>query len=75
MGAGIAQGLALDNPARVRSLISCMGLPVDAGAFRTLRNIRPGVFLRLARIRPGASDEEQVEALVDIFRAICSPGG
>src|SRR3954447_26651549 len=74
MGAGIAQALAMDNPERVRSLISCMGLPVDAGPLRTLRYIRPAVFRTLARIKPGPSDEEQVEALVAIYRAIASPG-
>lgn len=74
MGAGIAQALAMENPERVRSLISCMGLPVGAGPLRTLLYLRPGVFLRLARIKPGASDEEQVDALLAIFRVIASPG-
>jgi pimeloyl-ACP methyl ester carboxylesterase len=74
MGAGIAQALAMEHPKRVRSLISCMGLPVDAGPLRTLRYIRPRVFRTFARIKPGPSDEEQVEALVAIYRAIASPG-
>jgi pimeloyl-ACP methyl ester carboxylesterase len=74
MGAGLAQALAMENPERVRSLISCMGLPVDAGPLRTLRYVRPGVFRTLARIKPGPSDEEQVDALVAIYRAIASPG-
>ena len=74
MGAGIAQALAMENPERVRSLINCVGLPVDAGPLRTLRYIRPGVFRTLARIKPGPSDEEQVEALVAIYRAIAGPG-
>ncbi len=74
MGAALAQGLALEIPDRVRSLVSAMGLPVTAGAWRTLRYIRPGVFRTLRGIRPGESDEEQVTALVDIYRAIASPG-
>jgi pimeloyl-ACP methyl ester carboxylesterase len=74
MGAGIAQALAMENPERVRSLISCMGVPVDAGPLQTLRYIRPGVFRMLARIKAGPSDEEQVEALLTIYRAIASPG-
>jgi pimeloyl-ACP methyl ester carboxylesterase len=74
MGAGIAQALAMENPERVRTLISCMGLPVDSGPLSTLRYIRPGVFLTLARVKPGESDEEQVEALVQIYRAVASPG-
>jgi pimeloyl-ACP methyl ester carboxylesterase len=74
MGAGLAQGLALEHPDRVRSLVSCLGLPVTAGPIRTLRYIRPAVFRTLARIDPGPSDDEQVEALVEIYRAIASPG-
>ena len=74
MGAGIAQALTMENPMRVRSLISAAGLPVDAGLLRLVRYIRPGVFRTLARIRPGHSDEEQIEALVAIYRAIASPG-
>ena len=74
MGAALAQGLTLENSDRVRSLVSAMGLPVTAGAWRTLRYIRPGVFRTLRGIRPGGSDEEQVTSLVDIYRAIASPG-
>jgi pimeloyl-ACP methyl ester carboxylesterase len=74
MGAGITQALAMENPERVRSLVSCMGIPVDAGPLRTLRYIRPGVFRTLAGIKPGPSDAEQIEALVAIYRAIASPG-
>ena len=74
MGAGIAQALAMEDSERVRSLISCMGLPVDAGPLRTIRYIRPGVFRTLARIKPGPSDDDKVEALVAIYRAIASPG-
>jgi pimeloyl-ACP methyl ester carboxylesterase len=51
-----------------------MGLPVTSGPLRTLRYIRPGVFRTLGRIDPGPSDDEQVEALVEIYRAIASPG-
>ncbi|GAB3674259.1 alpha/beta fold hydrolase [Angustibacter aerolatus] len=74
MGAGLAQALAMEEPQRVRSLISVAGLPVDSGPLRTLRYIRPGVFRTLGGIRPGPSDDEQVEALVAIYRAIASPG-
>jgi pimeloyl-ACP methyl ester carboxylesterase len=74
MGAGLAQGLAMEHPDRVRSLVSCMGIPVDAGPWRTLRYVRPRVFRTLGRIRPGTTDEEQAQALVEIYRAIASPG-
>jgi pimeloyl-ACP methyl ester carboxylesterase len=74
MGAALAQGLALENPGRVRSLTSCMGTAADAGVLQTLRAIRPGVFRTLHRIRPGGTDAEQIDALVAIYRAIASPG-
>src|SRR3954451_18903834 len=52
MGAGLAQAMALVHPGRVRSLISCMGLPVDAGPLRTMTYIKFGIFPRLMRIKP-----------------------
>ena len=74
MGAALAQAMAMVHPERVRSLISCMGLPVDAGPLRTMTYIKFGVFPRLMRIKPGDTREERIEALVSIFRAIASPG-
>lgn len=73
MGAAIAQGLAMENPDRVRTLISCMGAPADAGVLQTLRYIRPGVMMRMSRMATGDSEEEQVALLVEVFRAISSP--
>ena len=72
MGAALAQGLAMEDPERVRSLVSVVGAPGDAGVLGTLRYLRPGVFRTLARIRPGETDEDQVDALVEIYRAVGS---
>jgi pimeloyl-ACP methyl ester carboxylesterase len=74
MGAGLAQTTALLHPQRVRSLVSCMGLPVTSSPLRTLGYIRFGVFAKLRKIAPGTDRESQVQALVDIYRAISSPG-
>lgn len=74
MGAGIAQDYALERPERVRSLTSCMGLPANAGVLRTLRYIRPGVFKTLARIDIGDTPDSQADALLEIYRAVASPG-
>lgn len=73
MGAAIAQGLAMENPERVRTLISAMGAPADSGLLRTMRYIRPGVLMRMGRMGAGETDEEQVDLLVEVYRAICSP--
>jgi pimeloyl-ACP methyl ester carboxylesterase len=74
MGAALAQGLAMENPDRVRALVSAMGTPADARPLQTLRYIRPGVFRTLHRIPSGSSDAERIDALVEIYRAIASPG-
>jgi pimeloyl-ACP methyl ester carboxylesterase len=74
MGAGLAQGLALVYPERVRSLISCMGLPVDVGAVRSLTYLRFGIFLKFRKLKPAASRADEVDNLVFIYRAIASPG-
>lgn len=73
MGAAIAQGLAMENPERVRTLISCMGAPADAGVLRTLRYIRPGVLMRLSRMTGGTSDADQEALLGEVYRAVTSP--
>lgn len=62
MGAGLTQGLAMENPERVRSLVRCMGLPVDSGPLKTLTYIRPGVFRALLRVKPGPSDDHCANA-------------
>jgi len=74
MGAALAQAMALVRPERVRSLTSCMGLPVDAGPLRTMTYIKFGIFPRLMRIKPGGTREAEIEALVTIFRTMASPG-
>jgi pimeloyl-ACP methyl ester carboxylesterase len=74
MGAGIAQAVALFHPGRVRTLTSCMGLPVGSSALKTLRYIKFGIFPKLARISSDPDREAQVDNLVTICRAIASPG-
>jgi pimeloyl-ACP methyl ester carboxylesterase len=73
MGSALAQGLAMENPERVRSLICCSGAPADAGPLRTLRYLRPGVLLRMSRLGAGRTPEERVDILVEVYRAISSP--
>lgn len=74
MGAGLAQGLAVQHPDRVKTLTSVMGLPVDSGSLKTLSYIRFGVFNRLRKIKPSQTPEQGVDNLVEIYRAIASPG-
>jgi pimeloyl-ACP methyl ester carboxylesterase len=74
MGAGLAQAMALVHPQRVRSLVSCMGLPADAGPIRSMTYIKFGVFMKLRKVRPAASRAGEIDNLVAIYRAIASPG-
>jgi pimeloyl-ACP methyl ester carboxylesterase len=66
--------MALVHPDRVRSLISCMGLPATASPLRSLTYLKFGIFPKLMRLKPATSRDEEVDNLVAIFRAIASPG-
>ena len=74
MGAALAQALALYHPDRVRTLTFAAGIPADVSGLGAMRYIKFGIFGRLRKIRPGNTREEQIEALVEMFRAIGSPG-
>lgn len=74
MGSALAQGVAMEHPERVRSLVCSASAPADTGVLRTFRYLRPGVLLRTARIGTGTTPDERVEALVEVFRLIASPG-
>ena len=63
MGAGLAQALAVYHPDRVRSVISCMGLPADASPLRLLGYIHFGKFLEFRRLKTDGSRESQIELL------------
>jgi pimeloyl-ACP methyl ester carboxylesterase len=75
LGGAVAQAMALIRPDRVRSLISCMSLPVGSGPVRTMRYLRPGIFVQMARgYRAASTRADEVENLVRIYRLIASPG-
>ena len=73
MGAGLAQALAVYHPDRVRSVISCMGLPADSSPLKLLGYIKFGKFLEFRRLKQDGSRESQIELLVSL-RDIASPG-
>jgi pimeloyl-ACP methyl ester carboxylesterase len=74
MGAALAQGLALQYPGRVRSLISCMGAPATAGPLRALTYVNFGIFAKFRKLKPATGRDEEVANLVAIYRALASPG-
>ena len=74
MGGGLAQALAVYHPGRVRSVISCMGVPADARPLQMLRYIKFGTFRQFRTLRADDSRESQIELLVSVYRAIASPG-
>jgi pimeloyl-ACP methyl ester carboxylesterase len=72
--AALAQALAVYHPDRVRSVISCMGLPADAHPLRLLGYIKFGKFLEFRRLKTDGSRESQIDLLVSVYRGIASPG-
>lgn len=74
MGAALAQALALYHPDRVRTLTCASGIPADVSGLGAMRYIKFGLFGRLRKVRPGDSREEQIDALVEMFRTFGSPG-
>jgi pimeloyl-ACP methyl ester carboxylesterase len=74
MGAALAQALAVYHPDRVRSVISCMGVPADAGYLKLLSYLKFGRFPQFMRLKADGSRESQIELLVSVFRGIASPG-
>ena len=74
LGAALAQALALYHPDRVRTLVCGAGIPADVSGASAMRYIKFGVFLKLRKIKPGTTSEEDIDNLVEIFRAVGSPG-
>jgi pimeloyl-ACP methyl ester carboxylesterase len=74
MGGALAQALAVYHPDRVRSVISCMSVPADAGQLKLLSYIKFGAFPQFLRLKADDSRESQIELLVSVFRGIASPG-
>ncbi|NNE74115.1 MAG: alpha/beta hydrolase [Acidimicrobiales bacterium] len=65
MGGMIAQAMAIDHPAKVRSLTSIMSKPGDPRS----GGIAPKLMVRLAR-RPNATRETAVDDAIALFRVI-----
>ena len=74
MGAALAQALALYHPDRVRTLVCGAGIPADVSGASAMRYIKFGVFLKLRKIKPGTTREEDIDNLVEMFRTFASPG-
>ncbi|WP_117213346.1 alpha/beta fold hydrolase [Allorhizocola rhizosphaerae] len=73
MGGGICQALAADHPSRVRSMTTLVCMPAST-SLGGLRHLRFGPILAMARKRYAADAESQQQRLVDLFRALASPG-
>lgn len=74
MGAALAQTLALYHPDRVRTLVCAMGVPADISGVRAMGYIKFGIFAKLRKIKPGTTREQEIDNLVEMFRAFASPG-
>jgi pimeloyl-ACP methyl ester carboxylesterase len=74
MGAALAQATALRHPDRVLSVTSSSGARVDIGMLRRLRYVKPGILLRLARMKFPEGREGDIAAGIAMAREISSPG-
>ncbi|NUT34609.1 MAG: alpha/beta hydrolase [Hamadaea sp.] len=72
LGSAIAQVVALTAPARVRSLTCIMSGGVG-GTWNTLRVLRFGTLAKLMTSRHAPDREGQIQAQVDVIRAMSSP--
>lgn len=70
----IAQAIALLHPGRVRGLTLCMSSPATAGALRTLRYLKLGVFREFRKLPKATTPEQEIERLVATYRTFASPG-
>lgn len=73
LGSAIAQVVAITAPHRVRSLTCIMSGGVG-GAWNTLRVLRLGTLAKLMTKRHQPDREGQIQAQVDVIRAMSSPG-
>lgn len=74
MGGLTAQRIAMLHPERVRTLASSAAVPSDAGRWRVLRYIRPGLIFTFTRLRfPETVEGDQAFSLA-VSRALASPG-
>lgn len=74
MGAALGQALALLRPERVRTLVSCMGMPATVGPLRMLGYLHLGLFPAFLRVEQGPGRDGQIATLVEIYRLLASPG-
>jgi pimeloyl-ACP methyl ester carboxylesterase len=74
MGGALAQAMALYHPARVRTLTCVGSVPADVSGVGAMRYVKFGVFARLRKIKPGATRQQEIDNLVEMFRIFWSPG-
>lgn len=74
MGSVLAQRIALRHPARVRSITLSATQPSDASPLRLLRYLRPGMLMRMARLRFPEGPEGDVAFRLAVARAVAAPG-
>jgi pimeloyl-ACP methyl ester carboxylesterase len=51
-----------------------MGVPADISGVRAMGYIKFGIFAKLRKIKPGTTREQEIDNLVEMFRALASTG-
>ncbi|GIG64509.1 alpha/beta fold hydrolase [Phytomonospora endophytica] len=73
MGGVVAQHIALRHPDHVHTLTTSACVPSGAGPLALIRYIRPGVMVRMSRIRFADGHEGDVAAGIALARMLASP--
>lgn len=74
MGGLLAQRTALRHPERVRSLVSFAAVPSDAKGMRVAKYMKPGVLMKLARMKFPQGREGDLQAGLRLAELLASPG-
>ncbi|HEY1179045.1 MAG TPA: alpha/beta hydrolase, partial [Phytomonospora sp.] len=73
MGGLVGQYIALRHPGRVRTLTTSASVPSGAKPFDLIRYIRPGVMVRMSRLRAAEGREGDLQVGVALARTLASP--
>lgn len=73
LGGQIAQRIALRHRHRVRSVVSSAALPSDVAGLGAFRYLRPGLLIKLARMKFPEGRDGDIALNLAVARAIASP--
>lgn len=74
MGAALAQGMAVQYPDRVRSLISVSGLPADSSKLAMMKYLKYGWYPKMAKVGNPTDRDSEIEVMSKIMKLMANGG-